>query len=124
MLPTPPPCSDELWEAELLPQAEGVPCHDREGNLIFRTICNTPGFQSVAITLPPGRGAGCFGIEALREEIEFEIVADSGDLMWEPGMGKEALMELKLEPGQYEIRLVAGTPEGAVTVRFIDVPVE
>lgn len=123
-MPGPPPCSDELREAELLPQAEGVPCRERAGNLIFRTICNMPGHDMVAISLPEGRAASCFDVEALREAIEFEIVTEAGDLIWEPGMGKEAFMGLELEAGIYHIRSRGGSPEGAVTVRFVDVPVE
>jgi len=120
----PPPCSDELRESEQMPQEEGVPCGDRAGNLIFRTICTTPGYDAAAISLPEGRGARCFDVEALREEIEFEIVTEAGGLIWEPGMGKEALMGLELGAGIYHIRSLGGSPEGAVTVRFVDVPVE
>ena len=120
----PPPCSDELREAELMPQAEGVPCRERAGNLVFRTICNSPGYDMAAITLPGGRAASCFDIESMREAIEFEIVTETGDLIWEPGMGKEAFMGLKLDAGIYHIRSRGGSPEGAVTVRFVDVPVE
>jgi len=120
----PPPCSDELRESELMPQAEGMPCGDRAGNLIFRTICNMPGYDMVAISLPDGRAASCFDVESMREAIEFEIVTETGDLIWEPGMGKEAFMALKLDAGMYHIRSRGGSPEGAVTVRFVDVPVE
>ena len=35
-----------------------------------------------------------------------------------------ALKQLKLEPGQYQIVAVDGSPEGAVTVRFVDVPID
>ncbi|MFH1567821.1 MAG: hypothetical protein ABIL09_07450, partial [Gemmatimonadota bacterium] len=118
----PPPCSDELRQAEQMPQAEGVGCRERAGNLIFRTICNLPGFDMAAISLPEGRAASCFGVESIREHIEFEIVTEAGDLVWEPGMGKEAFMGLKLGPGVYHIRSRGGSPEGAVTVRFVDVP--
>ena len=92
--------------------------------MIFRTICNTPGYDMAAISLPPGRGAGCFDVESMREAIEFEIVTETGDLIWEPGMGKDAFLGLHLDQGIYHIRSRGGSPEGAVTVRFVDVPVE
>ena len=120
----PPPCSDELRASEQMPQEEGFPCGDRAGNLIFRTICNAPGFEVAAISLPEGRSARCFDVEALREEIDFEIATEAGDLIWEPGMGKEAFMGLELGEGIYHISSRGGSPEGAVTVRFVDVPVE
>ncbi|MEE3039917.1 MAG: hypothetical protein VX948_03550, partial [Candidatus Latescibacterota bacterium] len=102
-----------------------VPCGDREGNLIFRTICNMPGFESQAISLPDGRGAGCFGLEALRGEIAFEIVAEDGTVLFNTNMGKEAYMGLRLEgPGVFEVRSVDGSPDGGVTIRFTDVPLD
>lgn len=118
-----PECSDELRDSELGPQAEGVPCHDKEGNLLFRTICNMPGYQSVAISLPDGRAAGCFGLEALRGEISFEIVReDDGSVIWDTSMGKDSYRDLKIDgPGVFQVRSTGGSPDGAVTVRFVDV---
>ena len=124
-LPLAPECSDTLRENELMPQAENVPCGDREGNLIFRTICNMPGFESQAISLPDGRGAGCFGLEALRGEISFEIVTEDGMPIYDTSMGKEAFMGLKLEgPGVFMIKSTGGSADGGVTVRFTDVPMD
>ncbi|HJN28078.1 MAG TPA: hypothetical protein QF604_09185 [Candidatus Latescibacteria bacterium] len=124
-LPLAPECSDELRNNEQDPQAENVPCGDREGNLIFRTICNMPGFESQAISLPDGRGAGCFGLEALRGEIAFEIVAEDGTVLFNTNMGKEAYMGLHLEgPGVFEVRSVDGSPDGGVTIRFTDVALD
>ena len=124
-LPLAPECSDELRDSERDPQAENVPCGDREGNLIFRTICNMPGFESQAISLPDGRGAGCFGLEALRSEIAFEIVAEDGTVLFNTNMGKEAYMGLHLEgPGVFEVRSVGGSPDGGVTIRFTDIPLD
>jgi len=124
-LPLAPECSNELRDSEQDPQAENVPCGDREGNLIFRTICNMPGFESQAISLPDGRGAGCFGLEALRGEIAFEIVAEDGAVLFNTNMGKEAYMGLHLEgPGVFEVRSVDGSPDGGVTIRFTDVPLD
>ena len=120
----PPPCSEELRQAELMPQEEGVPCRERVGNLIFRTICNTPGYDMEAISLPDGRAASCFDVESMGGEMEFEIVTEFGELIWEPGMGWDAFHDLKLDPGIYHIRSRGGSPDGAVTLRFVDVPTE
>lgn len=118
-----PECSDELRDSEMLPQAENIPCGDREGNLIFRTVCNMPGYEMAAISLPDGRAAVCFGLEALRGEISFEIVAEDGAVVFDTSMGKEAFMGLKIDgPGVYEIRSTDGSPDGSVTVKFVDVP--
>ncbi|MDA0333883.1 MAG: hypothetical protein O2782_01835 [bacterium] len=117
-----PECSDDLRRSEQSPQAEGVPCRDREGNLIFRTICNMPGFESVAISLPDGRAAGCFGLEALRGGIGFEIVSEDGMHIWDTKMGKDSYRDLKLDgPGVFQVKSIGGSPDGAVTIRFVDV---
>lgn len=127
-LPHPPVCSADLQALEMGPQEEGYPCGDRDGNLIFRTICNMPGFDMAAITLPENRGAGCFGIEALRGHIDFQIVsAADGSVVWDTSMGKEAYHELKLDGGPgavYHIQAIGGSPDGSVTVRFVDVNTE
>ena len=121
-LPVPPECSDELRDSELLPQAEGHPCGDRDGNLIFRTICNMPEYDMAAISLPASRAAACFGIEALRGEISFEIVAEDGTHIWDTMMGKAAYDALKLDgAGVWHIKATGGSPDGAVTVSFVDV---
>lgn len=121
-LPRAPECSDELRESELGPQEEGHPCRDREGNLVFRTICNMPGFESAAITLPAGRAASCFGIEALSGSIAFEIVTEGGGPVWDMSMGPKSYTGLKLDEGVYHIRSVGGgDPAGAITIRFVDV---
>jgi hypothetical protein len=120
-----PECSDDLRSSEQGPQDEGVPCGDQEGNLIFRTICNTPGFESVAISLPDGRAAGCFGIEALRGEISFKIVSEDGDHIWDTTMGKESYRNLKLDgPGVFQVKSTGGSGDGGVTVKFVDVPAD
>lgn len=117
-----PNCSDDLRDSEQSPQAEGVPCGDREGNLIFRTICNMPGYNNAAISLPDGRAAGCFGLEALRGGISFEIVSEDGGHIWDTTMGKESFQSLKLDgPGVFHVKSTGGSPDGAVTVRFVDV---
>ena len=117
-----PECSDDLRDSEQGPQAEGIPCGDMEGNLIFRTICNMPGYESVAISLPDGRGAGCFNIEALTGAIGFEIVSEDGGHIWDTTMGKESYKDLKLEgPGVFHVKSTGGWPDGAVTIKFVDV---
>ena len=122
-LPLAPECSNTMRDSELGPQAVNVPCGDREGNLIFRTICNMPGFESQAISLPGGRSAGCFGLEALRGDIAFEIVSEDGMHIFDTSMGKEAFMDLRLEgPGTFQIRSTDGSPDGGVTIKFTDVP--
>ena len=124
-LPLAPECSDDLRDSELGPQAENVPCGDREGNLIFRTICNMPGFESQAISLPGGRGAGCFDLEALRGDIAFEIVSEDGMHIFDTSMGKEAFMDLRLEgPGTFQIKSTDGSPDGGVTIKFTDIPMD
>ena len=116
-----PECSDHLRDSELGPQSVDAPCGDREGNLLFRTICNMPGYESVAISLPDGRAAGCFGLEALRGEISFEIVRQDGNVIWDTTMGKESFQDLKLNgPGIFHVKSTDGSPDGAVTVRFVD----
>jgi hypothetical protein len=123
-LPHPPLCSAALQEQELGAQEEGFPCGDRDGNLLFRTICNMEGFDMAAITLPEDRGAGCFGIEALRGHIDFQIVAMDDTVIWDTSMGKEAFDALKLDGGPgavYHIQAIGGSPDGSVTVRFVDV---
>jgi hypothetical protein len=119
-----PECSDELQSSEQMPQAEGVPCGDREGNLLFRTICNMPGYETVAISLPDSRDAACFGLEALRGEIGFEIVReDDGTVAFSTAWGKEAYKNLVISgPAVYQIRSTGGTTDGSVTLKFIDAP--
>ena len=117
-----PECSDHLRDMEQGPQGVNAPCGDREGNLLFRTICNMPGYESVAISLPDGRAAGCFGLEALRGEISFEIVRQDGNVIWDTTMGKESFQDLKLNgPGIFHVKSTDGSPDGAVTVRFVDI---
>jgi hypothetical protein len=117
-----------MRDSELGPQAVNVPCGDHEGNLIFRTICNMPGFQSQAISLPGGRSAGCFDLEALRGDIAFEIVSEDGMHIFDTSMGKEAFMDLRLEgPGTFQIRSTdgsPGSPDGGVTIKFTDIPMD
>ncbi|MEE2658683.1 MAG: hypothetical protein VX733_09290 [Candidatus Latescibacterota bacterium] len=124
-LPIAPECSDEFVESEMDPQAEGVPCRDRAGNLVFRTICNMPGYDMQAISLPDGRAAACFGIEALRGEIGFMIETEGGEHIWDTTMGKESYMRLKLDgPGVFHVKSTGGSPDGAVSVKFVDAPAD
>jgi hypothetical protein len=128
-LPDAPECDDGLRDSELLPQAENVPCthSESEGNLLFRTICNMPPYDSVAISLPgdlDNRAADCFSIEALTGFVVFGIFNEAdGALMWDVSMGKEAYQNLVLTPGTYQIKMLDGSSaDAAVTVSFIGHP--
>ena len=106
-----------------------MPCSssESEGNLIFRTICNMPPYDSVAISLPgepDDRAADCFNIEALTGTVFFEIVNEAdGSVAWDVSMGKEAFHMLVLPPGTYQIKMLAGSSaDAAITVSFIDHP--
>ena len=96
--PHPPECTEELITNEMGPQAEGEACAETEGNLVFRTVCNVEGFNAQAISLPEGRAAGCFDIEAIRgSNIVFEIVRESdGAVEFDTSMGKDAFHTLVL----------------------------
>ena len=126
----PPECTDDLRNSELQPQGteqrDGV-----TGNLIFRTVCNTQGNEKNFITLPAGREAGAFGIEAATEgKIRFGIRVEGGAPVWETADGKAAFDSLHLESttpspnGKYEILIDSGKsdPNVRVTVSFIDFP--
>ena len=130
-LPYPPECSAELNESELTPQAEGVACARSEsvGNVLFRTVCNSDPYNSNAISLPEGRAADCFGIEAIKgHHILFEIVEEAtGAVMFDTSMGKAAFQTLVLESGPsgtvYRINLLsADEADARITIRFIDHP--
>ncbi|MBI2502163.1 MAG: hypothetical protein HYW07_02890 [Candidatus Latescibacteria bacterium] len=111
-----PECSDELRQREQLPQATDGSCAD---NLFFRTICNSPGYNTVAISLPEDHDASCFGFEALRGAMGFEIVAEDGMRVWDSS--KESIDDLKLSgPGVFQIRTTGGTADGGITIRFVD----
>ena len=132
-LPMPPPCSAELRTSELLPQATDVACGGKTGNLIFRTVCNTPGYENNAIVLPTGREAGCFNIEAISGNPVFEIAAEGSaaaiyrynspaDL---PGLNALVIMDTSPSAsGKYQIRLLhpPSSPGSSVTIRFVDYP--
>lgn len=130
-LPHPPECGEELRESELLPQGENVSCDRSEsvGNLIFRTVCNMDPYRDQAISLPEGRAADCFGLEAIKgHNIVFQIVKEAdGAMMFDTSWGKEAFKTLVLvgEPGDtvYQLKLIsADEPDAAITVKFIDHP--
>lgn len=130
-LPHPPECGEALNESELGPQAEGVACDrsESEGNLLFRTVCNAPPYNSNAIALPEGRAADCFGIEAIKgHNIVFEITDEaSGAVMFDTGMGRSAFQTLVLVGGPggttYRINLLeADEADARITIHFIDHP--
>ena len=118
-LPMAPECSDELRQREQQPQATDASCRHTAGNLFFRTICNSPGYNAVTISLPEGHEANCFGFEALRGAVGFEIVAEDGRQVWDSK--KERIDDFKLPgPGVYQIRATGGTADGGITIRFVD----
>ena len=131
-LPEPPPCDEDLRDSELTPQEVDVACGSSEsvGNLIFRTVCNMDPYRSEAISLPSGRAADCFAIEAIRGSgITFEIVDEStGTAIFNTADGKHAFDTLVLtgDPSGtnvYRINLLSGdTPDASLTIRFIDHP--
>ena len=127
----PPPCSEELRNSELTPQATNVPCNGKQGNLIFRTVCSAAGYDQVAITLPAGRAAGCFDVEAITpNKVVFGIRVEGGPDVYHSSMGPPPLMGLILTDtipsatGKYTIYLDTANsdPGAAVTVRFVDHP--
>ncbi len=132
-LPAPPPCDAELQNSELSPQATDVACEGSEsvGNLVFRTVCNSAPYNTNAISLPNGRAADCFGIEAIKgHNIEFQIVEEAtGNQMFHTSFGKGSLKTLVLTGNDptsdtvYRIELInADELDAAITVKFIDHP--
>lgn len=129
-LPTPPPCSDALRTSEQNPQKTGVPCNGKEGNLLFRTVCNADGYDTQAITLPAGRAAGCFGVEAITGgRVAFGIRVEGGPVIYHSSSGPfpPGFIITDTMPsatGKYTIFLDRGAsdPGAAVTVRFVDYP--
>jgi hypothetical protein len=129
-LPTPPPCSDALRTSEQSPQKTGVPCNGKEGNLLFRTVCNADGYDTQAIVLPAGRAAGCFGVEAITGgRIAFGIRVEGGATLYHSSSGPipagfVITDTMPSATGKYTIFLDRGAsdPGAAVTVRFVDYP--
>ena len=132
-MPEPPECGDELVESEMGPQAENVPCGPNVGDLIFRTVCSKEGYDKAAITLPEGRAAACFGVEAItRGKVAWGIRVEGGPDVYHAKMGPRPLEALVLadrrpsKDGKYTIYLDrrASDPDARVTVRFIDHPMD
>lgn len=125
----PPECSDELRRVEAQPQAQGVTCGAGAGQLAFRTVCNAPGHTSLAIQLPEGRDAACFGVEATTPQTPFFRIAAEGDperVLFDSSRDRlDDLGQVYLaDPGAYRIDLdeAASAPGARVTVRFVDYP--
>jgi hypothetical protein len=124
----PPECSDDLRNSELQPQGT----HEQDGmtgNVIFRTVCNSPGWASSAITLPAGRNASHFGIEAATMgKIFFGIGVEGGPPVWTTADGKAAFDALHLasaapfQAGNYVIIIdpAKSDPGARITVSFVD----
>ncbi|OGG52285.1 MAG: hypothetical protein A3F84_16480 [Candidatus Handelsmanbacteria bacterium RIFCSPLOWO2_12_FULL_64_10] len=129
-LPTPPPCTTALFTSEMTPQKTGVPCNGKDGNLIFRTVCNADSFDVQAITLPAGREAGCFGVEAITGgRIAFGIRVEGGPTLYHSSSGPfpagfRISDTMPSATGKYQVFLDRGAsdPGARVTVRFVDYP--
>ncbi|MEW6752795.1 MAG: hypothetical protein AB1505_17725 [Candidatus Latescibacterota bacterium] len=129
----PPECTSELFTSEMGPQQTNVPCGSQEGNEVFRTVCNTTGFNSQAISLPAGRMASCFGIEAMTPNlVVFTIYAeaDPGGAIYDTrrdGLENIGNVALVADAGdavyRIELDMAESDPGARVTVRFNDHPI-
>ena len=126
----PPECSDDVRNSELQPQGT-VEKDGMSGNLIFRTVCNSPGFENNAITLPAGRNASGFDVEAATQgKIFFGVAVEGGAPVWTTADGPQAFHSLHVTSaapsanGKYTIFIdpAKSDPGVRVTVRFIDHP--
>ena len=126
----PPACSDQLRNSELQPQGT-VEHNGQQGNLIFRTVCNSAGWENISITLPAGRNASGFDVEAATPgKIFFGVGVEGGTPVWTTADGKNAFHALHLTSaapapdGKYVIMIdpSKSDPGVSVTVRFIDHP--
>lgn len=70
------PCGDEEDAGGEIPQAD---CDGSTGNLIERTICNSDGYNWQAISMPAGRNAGCFNVEAKSASPVIFYIYDEAD---------------------------------------------
>lgn len=130
-LPDPPVCDGSMVSNELLPQAVDSPCGTSMGNLIFRTVCNAPGYNGQAISLPAGRTASCFGIEAITKNVVILKIypeADPATLLFDStrdGLENIGAVMGSLAPAadtvyRIELDMAASAPDARVTVRFVD----
>ena len=124
----PPECSDEVRNIELLPEAS-VEKDGMSGYLYFLTVCNSPGFENNAITLPAGRKASGFDVEAATQgKIFFGVAVEGGAPIWTTADGKGALDGLHITSarpspnGKYMIFIdpEKSDPGVRVTVSFVD----
>ena len=130
--PVPPPCSDVVRNAEQQPQETNVPFDGKQGNLIFRTVCDNAPYDKHAIGLPSGRMAGGFDVESITSGIKtvFGIRVEGGADVYHSTQGNAAFHSLVLEDtspssnGKYEVYLDLGQsdPGARVTINFIDAP--
>lgn len=122
----PPECSEELRNSELQPQQENVTVDGVTGNLIFRTVCSNDPYTTNAISLPSGRAASAFDVEAATSKVAFGIRVEGGSDVYHSSQGKEALHSLLLDDSSpvYTIYLdaAASDPGSRITLKFIDHP--
>ena len=128
----PPNCSESVRTSEQQPQQTNVPASNgKQGNLLFRTVCDMTPYDQVAITLPTGRQALDFGVEAITPlKVVWGIRVEGGADVYHSTAGPTALSNLLIQDstpsatGKYTIYLdtAASDPGARITVRFIDVP--
>ena len=130
-------CGDEMG---MDPEWEQADCNGTTGNLVIRELSID---DSVAISLPEGREAGCFTLEVDGTDIndldfdindldfEIQIVeetdppSDPAPTMWHSDDGKEAYEDLVLEEGIYHVEIIDTDGKGLTfTITFIDYPAE
>ena len=91
-------------------------CNGNTGNEITHELTGAVGDNAVAISLPPGREAGCFSIES-DAIIEGQIVEDTdppedpAPVMWHSEDGDAALADLTLEEGNYHVGVIKSDVE-------------
>ena len=108
-----------------------MPFDGKQGNLIFRTVCDNSPYDTIAIVLPTGRAAGGFDVEAIASvKVVFGIRVEGGADVYHSSAGPTAFHSLLIgdtspsATGKYQIYLDKGKsdPGASVTIRFIDVP--
>ena len=89
-MPMPPKCSEEMRQSEQQTQQTNVMASNgKQGNLLFRTVCgDMPGYDQYAISLPSGRQALDFGVEAITSSnVVFGIRVEGGPNVYHSSAG-------------------------------------
>ncbi|MEW6753531.1 MAG: hypothetical protein AB1505_21485 [Candidatus Latescibacterota bacterium] len=126
-LPDPPACTAEVLTSQAAPLRTGQSCGSSSGNLVFRTVCNTDGFSVQTISMPEGRTAGCFGIEAITKNVVIVYIYpedDPSNMIFDSDRdGLDRIGDVQLtDAGVYrlELDMDRSDPDARVTVRFVD----